>query len=92
MCTFEGERAVLVCDVAIDQVRAELAGYLGEQVTYRAANEGRATLVEAPPAVDPQVFAQAVRRGMDRAALARTGEPMPVRPLTIEKRPGDTGL
>lgn len=68
MCTFKGERAVVVCDVAIEHVRAALDdAALPVGVTFRAA-EGGGTLVEAGPAVGPEDFEHAVRLGIGRTA------------------------
>jgi hypothetical protein len=66
MCTFRSEREVVVCDVAIDHVRAELQGLARTDVTYWAADEGGTTLVQAGEVVDPETFVAAVRRGMGR--------------------------
>ena len=63
MCTFKSDRAVLVCDVAIDHVRKQVDGSFPRAVRYQAA-EGGGTLVEAGPGVAAEDFEQAVRRGM----------------------------
>ena len=47
MCTFRSDREVAVCDVAIEHVRAELKDYAGTDVTYRAAEQGGTTFVQA---------------------------------------------
>jgi hypothetical protein len=65
MCTFRGDRSAMVCDVAIDLVKEELAGTVGESVSY-TVRHGEGTLVEAGSEVDPEAFAEAVRKGMRR--------------------------
>lgn len=65
MCTFKSDRTAMVCDVAIEVVKEELAGTVGERVSY-TVRHGEGTLVEAGPEVDAKAFAEAVRRGMSR--------------------------
>jgi hypothetical protein len=63
MCTFKSERAVVVCDVAIDHVRGQMGDLFAAGITYQAA-EGGGTLVEAHRSVPAEAFEQAVRQGM----------------------------
>jgi hypothetical protein len=65
MCTFLGERAAMVCDVAIPHVRDEVEGRIPGGVSFTVAH-GEGTLVQADTTVDPQAFGEAVRSGMDR--------------------------
>lgn len=65
MCTFLGDRAALVCDVAIPHVRDEVEGTLPEGVSF-TVRHGEGTLVQADPSVDVEAFRHAVRSGMDR--------------------------
>lgn len=66
MCTFRGERAVLVCDVAIEHVPSEASAALLGHVTFRAAEDG-GTLVEAGSTVASDAFEQTVRRAISLA-------------------------
>ena len=68
MCTFIGDRAVLVCDVAIPHVRDEVQGRFQEGVSY-TLRHGEGTLVQGDGSVDPQTFEEAVRAGMRRAEV-----------------------
>ena len=87
MCIFRSDREVVVCDVAIDHVRAELQGYAGTDVTYRAAEEGGTTFVHAAEVVDPEAFGEAVLRGMGRVVVADAApgqtQPAPSYPETV---------
>ena len=60
MCTFENERRVLVCDVAIHRVREAVSAAFGDGVQFTPA-PGQGTRVEVPPIVDEKAF-QAVAR------------------------------
>jgi hypothetical protein len=66
MCTFIGDRAAMVCDVAIPHVRDEVEGRLGNAVSY-TVRHGEGTLVQGDGTIDPQTFKDAVRAGMVRA-------------------------
>lgn len=88
MCMFQSDREVVVCDVAIEHVRAELQGYAGTDVTYRAAEEGGTTFVQAGEEVDPEAFGQAVRRGMGRVAVPDAAQRGRSRPLPIQRLDG----
>jgi hypothetical protein len=70
MCTFNGDRQVTVCDIAIQPVKAALAANLGDAVRYTHL-EGEGTLVEVVgQGVDVQLFEQLVREGMAEAERA----------------------
>lgn len=60
MCTFKDEQTVMVCDVAIGQVRDRLQEAFGEAVHYTPV-DGKGTLVQASPTIDTAQF-QAVTR------------------------------
>ena len=91
MCTFRSDREVAVCDVAIEHVRAELQGYAGTDVTYRAAEEGGTIVVQAAEVVDPEAFGSAVRRGVGRVVVADAARGRRSRPLPIQKPAGLLG-
>jgi hypothetical protein len=59
LCTVTGERAVLVCDIAIDRVRRELAATLGPGTRFTHV-DFEPTLVEAAPEVDGRHFIEVV--------------------------------
>jgi hypothetical protein len=65
VCTFEGERVVIVCDVAISRVRRAAERTFSDKIHYTVV-DGRGTRFEAPPEVDTQTFAIEMR-----AAIAR---------------------
>jgi hypothetical protein len=69
MCTFQGEAAVVVCDIAIEQVRDELTAEFGSAVQFTHM-EGKGTLVEAGAALNPARFAARARAAI---ASAQTG-------------------
>jgi hypothetical protein len=69
MCTFENERRVLVCDVAIHRVCEAVSAAFGDGVQFTPA-EGAGTRVEVPPSVDGEAF-QAVARSAIAAAQAQ---------------------
>jgi hypothetical protein len=91
MCTFRSDREVVVCDVAIEHVRAELQRYAGTDVTYRAAGEGGTTIVQAAEVVDPEAFGEAVRRGMGRVVVPDAAQRGRSRPLPIQRPAGPRG-
>ena len=66
MCTFENEHAVLVCDLAIAQVREAASRAFGDAVQVTAI-PGQGTRVEIPTTEDAQTF-QAVARAAIAAA------------------------
>jgi hypothetical protein len=55
MCTVKDQRAVLVCDLAIDRVRREVVAAFGDRVRFTHV-DFQPTLVEATPDVDPERF------------------------------------
>jgi hypothetical protein len=74
MCTFQGEHAVLVCPVAIDQVCARLREVFGDLVQC-STREEQGTLIRVPSSIDPTRF-QAVTR--EAIAAAQAASPHPV--------------
>lgn len=57
MCTVKGERTVLVCDMAIGRVRAEIAATVtGRDGIRYTVVDGQGTLVEADASVYAQHF------------------------------------
>ena len=64
MCTFQDQHTVLVCDVAIGQVRERLTAAFGAAVQYTPV-EGQGTLVQAPASVASEPF-----QAITRAAIA----------------------
>jgi hypothetical protein len=73
MCTFENERAVVVCDVAIRRVREVVNAVFGDVVQFTPIT-GQGTRVEVPPSVDEEVF-QGVAREAIAAAQEKPGTP-----------------
>ena len=69
MCTFKDEQTVMVCDVAIDQVRERLQEVFGETVQYTTVN-GQGTLVQALPTVDATRFQATTREAITQAQNA----------------------
>jgi hypothetical protein len=68
VCTFDSDREVRVCDVAIGSVKARLAAELGDVVHYTHV-EGQPTLVAAGRLVDAERFRRLVNAGIEEAAL-----------------------
>jgi hypothetical protein len=64
MCTFQNQHAVLVCDVAIGQVRERLTTAFGATIQYTPV-EGQGTLVQAPPNVASEQFQALTRAAID---------------------------
>lgn len=75
MCTFKDERTVMICDVALGQVRERLQETFGEAVQYTTV-EGRGTQVQASSTVNTAQF-QAVTREAIAEAQNRTSDPRP---------------
>jgi hypothetical protein len=69
MCTFRDERTVLVCDPAIDRVRAAVGTAFADAVRFTHV-DGEPTLVEAHDSVDAGRFGELVR-----VAIATSQEP-----------------
>jgi hypothetical protein len=55
MCTYENERRILVCDIAIHRVREAVSATFGDVVQFTPA-PGQGTRVEAPPTIDEEAF------------------------------------
>ena len=55
MCTFENEHSVVVCDIAIQQVRAAVSAAFGDGIWYTPI-AGQGTRVEARPSIDEEAF------------------------------------
>ncbi len=66
MCTFQNDRAVLVCDIAIERVRDDLDAAFPEEVRFTSV-DGQGTLVEAAPTVDAQQFTERARAAIAAA-------------------------
>jgi hypothetical protein len=68
VCTKEGERSAVICDVAIARVRQEFTEALPQGISYSVV-EGRGTRVQADLTVDGQRFSALVQE-----AIAKTQE------------------
>jgi hypothetical protein len=68
MCTFENEQSVVVCDSAIQQVRAAVNAAFGDGIRYTPI-AGQGTRVEARPSIDEETF-----REVTRSAIAAAQE------------------
>lgn len=66
MCTFQDQQTVLVCDVAIGQVRQALSLEFGEAVQYTSV-EGQGTLVHVSAGVASEQFQALMRAAIDQA-------------------------
>ncbi len=66
MCTFENERSVLVCDLAIHQVREAVSATFGDAVQFTSA-EGAGTRVEISPTGDEGAFQEVMRSAIAAA-------------------------
>ena len=75
MCTFNSDRQVRVCDVAIGHVKTKLIAGLGDAIQYTHL-EGEGTLIDAGVAVNAGHFRQLVNAGIAEAehASAQPGE------------------
>ena len=60
MCTFENEQSVVVCDLAIHQVREAVSAAFGDAVQFTPIT-GQGTRVEVPPTVDEGAFQEVAR-------------------------------
>jgi len=72
VCTFESERGVVVCDVAIDHVRRDADLLFGARVRYTVI-EGQGTRVEIVEGIDPDEFASHVRIAIEAAQRSDDG-------------------
>ncbi len=66
MCTFENEHRVLVCDLAIHQVREATSRAFGDAVQFTPA-PGQGTRVEISPTVDEEAFQEVTRAAITAA-------------------------
>ena len=82
MCTFQDQQTVLVCDVAIGQVRERLKSAFGEAVQYTTV-DGQGTLVQAPSAIDLEHFQATLRETI--AAAQEDTSPAPWEALLYEE-------
>ena len=73
MCTFESEHSVVVCDLAIHQVRDLLSAAFGDVVQFTPIT-GQGTRVQVPPSVDEGAF-QEVARSAIAAAQEKPATP-----------------
>jgi hypothetical protein len=69
MCTFENERAVVVCDIALRRVREAVHAAFGDVVQLTPIT-GQGTWVEVPPSVDEEVFQRVAREAIAAAQEA----------------------
>jgi len=76
MCTFHDETAVTVCDVAIGRVRSDLEGTFLGAVTFTHV-DGKGTLVEVDPTVEPARFDAAIRLAIAAAQVPASGDSAP---------------
>ena len=68
MCTFNGEREVMVCDSAIDAVRKRMEREFRGAVSFTHV-DWHGTRVEASPEVDSGRFRELVELGPDVPTL-----------------------
>jgi hypothetical protein len=73
MCTFESEHSIVVCDLAIHQVRDAVSAAFGDAVQFTPIT-GQGTRVEVPPTVDEEAF-QEVAHAAIAAAQGRPETP-----------------
>ena len=66
MCTFENEHSILVCDLAIHQVREAVSTAFGDAVQFTPA-PGQGTRVEVLPSIDEKVFQEVAREAIAAA-------------------------
>jgi hypothetical protein len=66
MCTFENEHSVVVCDIAIQQVRAAVSAAFGDGIRYTPIG-GQGTRVEAKLSLDEKVFQEVARSAIAAA-------------------------
>jgi hypothetical protein len=85
MCTFENDHRVLVCDLAIHQVREAASRAFGDAVQFTPA-PGQGTRVEIPPTVDEEAF-QEVTRAAIAAAQQKHATPGEVDPVSQGREP-----
>lgn len=61
MCTFKGDRSVMVCDSIRDTMKRELTAVFGTEVSFTHV-DFQGTLVEASSKVNPQHFRERVQQ------------------------------
>jgi hypothetical protein len=66
MCTFENEHSVVVCAIAIHQVRSAVSAAFGDAVQYTPIT-GQGTRVEARPSIDEEAFQEVARSAIAAA-------------------------
>jgi hypothetical protein len=66
MCTFDNEHSVVVCDIAIQQVRAAVSAAFGDGIRYTPI-VGQGTRVEARPSIDEEAFQEVARSAIAAA-------------------------
>src|SRR5579862_1258074 len=84
MCTFQDPQTVLVCDVAIGQVRERLTATFGESIQYTPI-EGQGTLVQAPSDVASEQF-----QALTRAAITQAQQNPPRATVPTPEARGST--
>jgi hypothetical protein len=84
MCTFKDQQTVLVCDVAIGQVRERLTAAFGEIIQYTPI-EGQGTLVQASSGVTSEQF-----QSLTRAAIAQAQQTAARAAITMPEASGST--
>jgi hypothetical protein len=72
MCTVQDQHTILICDVAIGQVREHLTAAFGDTIEYTPV-AGRGTLVQAPPEVASEQFQALSREAIARAQSQTVG-------------------
>ncbi len=70
MCTFENDHRVLICDLAIHQVREAVSAAFGEAVQFTPV-PGEGTRVEVPPTIDEKTFQEVTRVAIAAAQQKR---------------------
>jgi hypothetical protein len=83
MCTFENDRRVLVCDVAIAQVREAVGAAKGCAVQVTLI-PGQGTRVEVPPTEDAHAFGKVARAAI-AAAKQQVAPPAEVKRVSSAK-------
>jgi len=81
MCTFENEHRVLVCDLAIGQVREAVNTAFGDAVQFTPA-PGQGTRVEVLPTIDENTFQEVTRVAI---AAAQQQHATPVKSIQCHK-------
>jgi hypothetical protein len=70
MCTFENDHRILVCDLAIAQVREAVGAAFGDAVQFTPV-PGEGTRVEVPSTIDEQTFQEVTRVAIAAAQQKR---------------------